>query len=389
MFPAGLAHDSRWESASEPELIAAGVSALQASFSDVGAGPHIVPLSGGLDSRAVIAGLFEAGAGSNVTAVSFGEPGSYDYEISAMLANKFGMGHRRIDLGRVPIDEDALVRTAENGAAWTYLFDAYFNSLICSEGGHDTTYWSGFMGDPLAGSHIPAQPSGSWDEAKRYYLSHNILPGETDVVAPGCDLASSLPTAPMWDSSVLSFDDQLDFAIRQWNYALRVVTCRGYDYRTPFLGPAWTQFILSVPRRYRLGKHLYEKILVAAYPDWFSMPTTGYVGGSVTATKAEVFARKAALRIASAVGLPAGSSVRRSLHLYGRANYIDFADAFRRRPEYTALVRGSIGDLKKRDIVTWIDLDAVVRDHMSGQRNNSIVLVVLTAMEASLKASGL
>lgn len=70
---------SKTEVDDESLVIEEGVKALKKSFENICGDNHIVPLSGGLDSRAVLAGLIGAGLRDRITTATFGISGTYDF----------------------------------------------------------------------------------------------------------------------------------------------------------------------------------------------------------------------------------------------------------------------------------------------------------------------
>ena len=80
---------------SEQELIEYGVktwtNVIQNNF-EVNQ-KHVVPISGGLDSRAILAGLLEFTDASNIFTYTFGTPGTYDFEIGKKLSKEIGTKH--------------------------------------------------------------------------------------------------------------------------------------------------------------------------------------------------------------------------------------------------------------------------------------------------------
>lgn len=58
-------------------------------------------LSGGLDSRAILGGLISAGLKDSIVTVTFGTPGTYDFDIGKKIATELGIKHELIDLTSV------------------------------------------------------------------------------------------------------------------------------------------------------------------------------------------------------------------------------------------------------------------------------------------------
>ena len=157
------------------------------------------------------------GIKERIITVSFGTPGTFDYEIGISLAKKFNLRHKAFDLTQIKIEEKSLIETAENGSSWTFIIDAFYNSLICKEFGKDSVYWSGFMGDNLAGSHLPKQPSDNWEEAKIFFIKCNKFIKSTKSIPKDYNPEKNLPLNPLIDKSIISYDDQLDICFRQQN----------------------------------------------------------------------------------------------------------------------------------------------------------------------------
>lgn len=379
------------ETEDEEILIDNGINALRSCFDNVSGELHIIPLSGGLDSRAILAGLIDVGYRDKIVTVSFGTPGLYDYEICKIVSKKFGVQYKNINLESIIVSTENLIETASNGAAWTFLIDAYYNSLICKEFGKEATYWSGFMGGEYAGSHLPLHESSSWEKAKKYFINCNDIVHTVNLTKPGINSVDCLPEAPLINQSIISYDDQLDFAFRQHNYIKNVVTFNGYKYITPFLNSEWVSYILSLPRKYRVNKYIYKKILLKAFPSYYKLPTENNYGASLNASINIIKARH--LLNAIRKRMDNHSNINRNylyylwnyINIYESGNYINFNNAIRQREDYYELVSKNIRELKKRKLLEWIDVEAVFNSHMSNRANHSSALMVLTALEISLK----
>lgn len=96
----------------QKQLIEYGVEELKKSFNECFENKeyenceHVVPLSGGLDSRAILAELLDRGLRKNIITVTFGTPGTLDYEIGAYVARKARVYHENIDLTKVEVKTD-------------------------------------------------------------------------------------------------------------------------------------------------------------------------------------------------------------------------------------------------------------------------------------------
>ena len=166
--------DKEWNG-DESALIARGVQSLKCAFKDCGEGPHIVPLSGGLDSRAILGGLLDAGHRDRIVAVTWGTRGTYDFDIGCEVARHAGVRHEDIDLTQVSVRRELLLETARDVGKCVWLFDAFYNRLAPKLFGKNAIYWSGFLGDPLSGAHLPPLESQTWGQAVSRFVRWNCF----------------------------------------------------------------------------------------------------------------------------------------------------------------------------------------------------------------------
>lgn len=369
--------------------VAAGVSLLKRVFRDTigdALGGHVVPLSGGLDSRAILSGLLENVQSHAIRTVTFGSPGIWDYEIGQQVARAAGVRYTMIDLSseQWSWDTAALVQTARRIRQPIGVFDAHVNRQVPTCCGAGNVYWSGFMGNPLDGDHLFARDSTDWDQARRRFVRHNRVCG-VDLAPPGFDPQRCLPPAPLLDGESLCYDEQLDFVVRQQGLIRHLVMPQGYAYRTPFLHPEWVRFILSVPRRYRQGRYLYKEILKTAYRRLFSLPVKCHLGLPL---HAPLWRRQARILNLGVRGLARRLAPRLLYSIPPGRNYMDFDRALRRRQDLRTVVGENLQDLKRRGIVDWMDIEDLWRQHQHGQGNHADALMVLASLEIHLKAAG-
>jgi hypothetical protein len=230
-------------------------------------------------------------------------------------------------------------------------------------------------------------------EAKRLFIKCNRFHHSIDLSKPDYCLEDSLPSLPLIARSIMTYNDQLDFALRQHNYIRRVIIFNGYKYRTPFLASEWVKFIFSIPRQYRINEYIFKKILVKAYPELFSLPTLNNFGGSLNISRNELYCRRILNRIRKKmdnypnVNTKYLNPIWKFLTIYQNVNYINFNDAIRYRNDIKSIVQDNIQNLKKRNILDWLDIDLILRNHQNMKMNHGLALILLTALEISLKAS--
>lgn len=126
--PGALIEDEEEFSASFEEALNASVSRLLDAAGDR---PLVLPLSGGLDSRLLLAGLTRLGA-SNVRTFTYGKPGAPEVEVSRRVARAFAVPWTAVDYspeavrafwsGRVG---EAFRRAAWGGTSLPHVQDSY------------------------------------------------------------------------------------------------------------------------------------------------------------------------------------------------------------------------------------------------------------------------
>jgi hypothetical protein len=355
---------------------------FEQAFNDA-SGEYLLPLSGGLDSRGILGGLLENVERSRIQMVTFGVPGAWDFEIASQVARWAGVEITRVDLTRMDWDTGALVQFAGQLEYPIHLFEAYPFSQVFAHLDDDKVFCSGFMGDPLAGSHLPAGESPNWAQARSHFVDSNRAVRSLDLTAKDYVPADCLPELPMADPRLIGFDDQLDFGVRQSCYTQSIVLPTAHRSLMPFLYPEWVALMLKAPRRDRQNEWLYKEILKAAYPGLFALPTKTNRGLPLDAPWRRSQMRRAVLK-ARSIGrrlVPA--------NFWGtdpRVNYIDFDRGLREDASLRAVVRENLQDLKKRGIVDWIDVTAIWLGHQDKRGDFADALTLLASLEIYLKA---
>jgi hypothetical protein len=349
---------------------------------------NILPLSGGLDSRALLGALLEHVPREQILAVTFGTPGTLDYDVGRLVAKAVGVRAEHVDLSSAAWhwDADKLLLFAKGVKSPTWIFEAYVNAAIPEKFGLDAVYWSGFMGDPLAGSHLAPVSSSCWEAAVERFLPRNRFSRSVSLTPPGFDPKQVLPQAAFLDHKRLSYDEQIDFAVRQRCLIQNLIAPVRADYRMPFLHPAWVDFVLNVPRVHRENQSLYRAILAETYAEIFSLPTKTNFGAPLMTPNWRVFLYRLErwgwrqLRKQTS-WLPWG--------IDPLINYVDFDRALREREDLKVTILDNIQDLSRRGFVDWLDINSLWKAHQRTEANHGYALIGLASTELFLKAGRL
>lgn len=106
----------------------------------------VVPISGGLDSRAILASLLEYTDASNIETYTYGTPKTFDFEIGNSICSFAGTKHTSFDLSDMEITTKILEKACILTHGNVNLFLSVFQALINETYGHETEYWSGLYG---------------------------------------------------------------------------------------------------------------------------------------------------------------------------------------------------------------------------------------------------
>jgi hypothetical protein len=363
------------------ELVRVGAQKLRVSLDGLfeSGKDNVVPLSGGLDSRLILSALLECTEPGNIHTYTYGIPGTYDYEIGRLVAQKAGTRHTSIPMNAMSWHEDELVEVAKREDCQAVLF--YSQPLRQIErmfGG--CVFWSGYVGDAVAGSHLHDPPSRSLDDAKRVYLrnrtfvrSVKLSRAEDEELLPLIAGGSLPPETLTWDEQVLFDEGVAKFTVAH-------AIWKDFEYQTPLINSPWMDFMFSVPNQHRLGQKLMIEIGRAAFPKLFNLPSKNRIGHTFDTPDIVVKTtfwlnrvRKVAHQFLPSVNYPP-------------IQYDDFNEAIRNNPSLRKVVHDSIEDLRKRGTCDWVNPERIWRRHDRRLGNHGDALIALASLELILKA---
>jgi hypothetical protein len=378
--------------ASESELVRQGVQCLREAareaLADVPGGTQAVLLSGGYDSRGVLGALLENVSASEIVALTYGTPGSLDYEVPQSISKLLGIRHERLDLNTLQWDAASIVRYVRDeydSSPVPMAVDTQAGQALRSRVGTDATYWTGFMGDTTAGGHLPRERSKDWDSAVDFFLERNREAKSVVLTRPGWEARTVLPSEPIFDPAAISLDDQLVIAGRL-PFRIRPVAGHRHRHSYVYSQPAWASFMLALPWKQRAaGKRLYRRILLAAFPRLFSLPLQGNYGLGANASASRLLVgkvlhrgRRAIERVAPSLAPTVDAANVQKLH---------YSSVLRGDSDYARLVKGLVHSLHDRGVLGYIDVRTVWNDHARGIANHASALRLLASLEVSLRAA--
>lgn len=336
---------------------------------------NLVPLSGGLDSRAILCGLLQFTEAKNIATYTFGTPNTFDYDIGNQISKKIGTKHKNFPLTEYQYNMDELIDISLRTDRQTMLFlhppvkkiDEFFDGYVV---------WSGFMGDPASGSHRVDQASISIQEAKKYFLNKEIRAHSMNLSEYRLNDFISFLNIPFVDRNIISYEEQLDFQIRQTKFIAPHVMFKGFQYKTPFIENEYLNFMLNLPGYYRKNQYFYKKVLIKSFPKFFQMPTKTNFGLQLDASNIRSLLNKAIHKIKK----------KGFYKINPELNYIDFKNAIIFRKDLNKIFYDNLMDLKKRKLIDYIDIDSIWAKHINNNIDHSDILIILVSLEIHLKA---
>ncbi|MFC6905806.1 asparagine synthase-related protein [Halalkalicoccus tibetensis] len=374
---------------SRVELIERGADALRKTISTIVAEcsndvRHVVPLSGGLDSRNILAAILDNVPRERILGITFGIPGTFDWELGARVARAAGVDHRHIDVrpGEFDWSRERLISSAEDCGWPTKLFrnmDSLKGGFEQHELTENCVYWHGFLGGVVSGGRLPDTESETWERAQNVFVGDNYY--FPDLAAPGYDPKEHVADEPALPRDVLNYDEQLDIGLRQRYYIGPDLFGRD-EMAMPFHREPFLSFMLNLPREYRVDDPIYPEIGERVAPELYQVPTENTWGLSPDAPKTRVRMRiirdMIETRVLSVLGWP-----RPSKH----ASHFDWNRELRRSDPLQELVEPALVSLKRRNIVPWLSPTEMYREHRAGKGDHGGHIQMLTSLEMIVQAS--
>ena len=378
-FGKGIEHESWW--------VAEGVKAFKQTMADeiastVSNATHVLPLSGGLDSRAILGGLLENLPKSQIVAATYGIPGAWDLEISKEITRKFGIQHEVFNLLDEKWDLDQLVAAAARLDKPVSVHQSYVRQKINHRFGPECFYWTGFMGDTVGGWNLLPVPNTDKREAIKRFLQIEPTPNYQDANFQAEIVNKILGEFP-WErlpQTKLCLDQLLNFCLRQYFLLRPIIIMQGFTFKVPFLNKNWVNFMTNAPYKLRLDQHLYRRIIQESYQKLWNLTSTSTYGRSLSASKFEILVGKAIARIKPLV---APQDPYRS---HPRTNYINWTESLRHKGNLQSSVRETLESLKHRAIFRNAELDTWWLDHLNRKKDYTVLLMNLSSLELLLQA---
>ena len=318
---------------------------------------HIVPLSGGLDSRLILGELIKNKEVENqqILAVTYGMPETWDYEIPKKVCKKFNISHELVNLNKeIDWSYNKLVEYAKNHNRPHKFFDGFIHNQIFSKfNSGSSVFWSGFLGGVVGGCNLPNKKINNWEEALNWFKIWHKHPDMT-LTPKEYNPLNSLPSEPFLDSEEMSYTDQLDFAIRQKNLIREIVIQDHKKFIQPYTQNPWLSFCMRLPYEKRVNQTFYKKLLLKRHPELFKLPTETNAGLPLNSSKLRVKLEHYLVTIREILFDEKPYQI-----------YIDFEEELRKDNQFSNSVKRALDLLKVN--VTNFSAEGLLEQHQNGQ----------------------
>ena len=338
----------------------------------------VVPLSGGLDSRAVLGGLLQFTETSNIITYTYGIPGSFDYEIAARVAREVGVNNIRIPLEKYDFTLEELMDTSRRMDHQTLMFyHAPLNYVKreFSEGVH----WSGFLGEAITGDHIRGKLARSLEEGKTNFLDFNrfVKGNNGELLSGGKDYSRKHLHVPDNKQGFLTYEEGFDLLNRQNKYIAPHVMLQGFEHRAPFNNPGVIGVFLGLEEQQKRQQSFFKAFLQWWKPSLFDLPVKNNMGFPIDVSPWRPKIRKKFFSLRKRMGKWKDPNV----------NYFDFANKIIYDEKFKALVLSQLHDIQKRKILPQkINPKMLWNQHQCKNADHSRLIQGLASLEIHLKS---
>lgn len=261
----------------------------------------VIPLSGGLDSRAILAAALKCKNTSDILTCTFGPPGGYDYEIPKIITRQYGLKHVQVPT----LDDHAFLdewkaNSLDSDGSIDNIYTNFANDLTRLRD-FSTTFAVGYLGETIGGGHLAPWmlAAGRYGPGDSYLMTKFLFEHHAEVPIPDVATIMGLsapqlrelllpmvettlgPSLPL--QTVANRCHYWDFQHRQRIFINPTVQKRQGEfwYLLPFTDHQFVDRMLQMPLAARLGSRVFHKMLTLLDPALFGLPTANFKGKSL------------------------------------------------------------------------------------------------------------
>lgn len=239
----------------------------------------LIPLSSGLDSRAILGAALNIFPKSKISCVTVGAVANSEVIGAQTVCAKFGIPHHRIDPNTFNWSSDLCVARALSGFDDCGTYASYELCLfdeMARFAKPKMLVLSGFLGDVGSGAHLVEGHYNDSQQAIEQFFKHNSVVDRQE-----CQQFESILERFIDEHlneiqergyDTLTRFDLLDVAMRQGLRIRGVANIENAPVRQPFAHPHWNHFWFNQTPCSRVGQVAYKAGLKSRYPEVFCLP---------------------------------------------------------------------------------------------------------------------
>jgi asparagine synthase (glutamine-hydrolysing) len=356
---------------------------------------YCVSLSGGLDSRTIVALLDKLGH-KNVKTTTFGVSNCLDEQYAKEVAKHLNLPNifHQLTPSKIKKSFNDVISLMDGLLSVKHIHDYPF---LAEKYQDWDTHLTGYLGDPLHGQRLfpthPLDPDVSKAKSDQELL-RLLIKKHSQYGSKGCRLLNDQDGQDQLLQSVknvvvrsrlshpLEISDYFDFHERQRRFISQIFHLAGkvFDYKMPFTDKSLVEFCLLLPVSYRKKQKLARASFISAFPElahipWQKTHTHLQAGPLREKISGSIYIYQYALkRLLEVVSL--GRTSFRPAHIY------DPYDEWSRK-EFKPLIKSILLDERtlSRNLYNPQEIKRIVSHHMSGRRNLEEIIYLLFTFE--------
>jgi asparagine synthase (glutamine-hydrolysing) len=353
--------------------------------------PILIPLSGGKDSRAILAAALEITSADNIITFSYGTKHSYDLQIAKKVAKKAGVKNIII-----PEEKQNSSKLFEQTF---YQHEGLFNAIpslpfngfenISSYG---NTIISGYIGDYIFGSNMHESMINQYLDKKtdiqkaqhQFYkaglfnnpdnvqqcLNYTAINNSEKLIDP--EEIYSIPGKQLVNKFVQFF---LQNHIYNFTYHTCMVHKELFQYKAPFLDNNLVDFTLQLPHTLRHNQVLYKRFLKQYYPKLFNIPIKNNYGLKMNAPKwKKQLKYNYYIKTIWRMNRLSSLLLREDIIPDKTGNYINYGSLLRQNSDLKKFVKKEIYNNLNSNFFNVEKINQLFREHQTNWTNHSTLL---------------
>lgn len=365
----------------------------------------IIEISGGLDSRAILAAALKVTGKENILLYTFGDEKSYDCEIGKSIAKTLGIQHVFIPAMNENFAEqyEKSFHDVEGMIDSTPYFSIQMDHRLSKFG---NKIFNGFMGGEIMGplifskiGNLALVTDADYKKAKELLLNHHKM-NDTQTVKSlfnpawlkDVDILSSFEKS-VEDLKNIPLEKFLNYCA-QWLYVNEsdkyTAFCNFrypnvFEYVKPFLDNELIEFMFQVPPELRKDKKLYKQMLMKHYPDLFKLPTKNNLGLPLQTNHVKLYVKRVFWFLQLKFNSLSNYIVHHRLFFNKNQNFIDYNELLRTNRDYQVFMKSMVDKVKKREFFDSEYIDSLWMLHLKGKKNYAMIFGLLVTLEMILE----